>query len=364
MVLVIKASATLAPDGARGADGPVRRAGVARDCIAGRLRRVAMTPQFGLGRAMPVADRRTDVIIAGVNKAGTTSLFVSLSTHPDVAASSIKETRYFLPARYDELLAPESVWEGYFAGGGDRPVRLEATPSYFYGAARVAEAMRARLVNPHVLLVLREPVSRAISFFTYQKVRLRFPADYPIEEYLVAADRLTDAELLDPDNERYMAFRGGCYADYLPGWLDTLGAEHVRVLDFGRLVADQADTLRKTAEWIGLDPAAFPADALSSENRTTGFKSKGFQRVALAGNDRLERLLRRHPEAKRKLRAFYYRLNGRSADEVVPGRVKADLAARYAAPNARLARQLDDAGLERPAWLDDATGQTSTGERA
>lgn len=302
-----------------------------------------------------MADGRTDVVIAGVNKAGTTSLFVSLSTHPDVAPSSIKETRYFLPARYGEPLAPESVWDGYFAGEGDLPVRLEATPSYFYGGERVAEVIRERLVNPHVLLVFREPVSRAISFFTYQKVRLRLPADEPIEEYLAAADQLGDADFLDPGNERYMAFRGGCYADYLPGWLDTLGAERIRVLDFGALVEDPAGTLRSTAEWLGLDPARFPAGALSSENRTTGFKSKGFQRVALAANDRLERVLRRHPDTKRKLRAFYYRLNGRSIDEQIPDRVITELAARYEEPNARLARQLDDAGLSRPAWLSDQT---------
>jgi hypothetical protein len=42
-----------------------------------------------------VAPQRADAVIAGVNKAGTTSLFVSLSTHPDVAPSAIKETRYF-----------------------------------------------------------------------------------------------------------------------------------------------------------------------------------------------------------------------------------------------------------------------------
>ena len=80
-----------------------------------------------------MAVERTDAIIAGVNKAGTTSLFVSLSTHPDVAPSSIKETGYFLPARYGRPLEPSSVWDGYFADAGDRPVHLEATPSYFYG---------------------------------------------------------------------------------------------------------------------------------------------------------------------------------------------------------------------------------------
>jgi hypothetical protein len=307
-----------------------------------------------------MADGRTDVVIAGVNKAGTTSLFVSLSTHPDVTPSSIKETGYFLPARYGEPLAPTSVWDTYFAGVNSGRVRLEATPSYFYGGDRVATAMRERLVNPRILLVFREPVSRAISFFTYQKVRLRFPADYPIEEYLAVADRLNDDDFLDPDNERYMAFRGGCYADYLPGWLETLGTERIDVLDFAALIGDPAGTLRSTSEWLGLDPDRFPPDAASSENRTTGFKSKGFQRVALAGNDRLERVLRRHPEAKRKLRAFYYRLNGRAAEEQIPARVRAELAARYEEPNARLVRQLDDAGFRRPAWLSD---QTSSGDR-
>ena len=181
-----------------------------------------------------MARGRTDAIIAGVNKAGTTSLFVSLSTHPDVAPSSIKETRYFLPARYGTPLPPAAEWDAYFADAGDRPVHLEATPSYFYGGAAVAEAMRSRLVDPRALVVVREPVSRAISFFTYQKMRLRFPADYPISDYLAEADRLAPADFDDPDNEKYMAFRGGCYADYLSGWFDVLGTDHVRVIDSAR----------------------------------------------------------------------------------------------------------------------------------
>jgi hypothetical protein len=294
---------------------------------------------------------RTDAVIAGVNKAGTTSFFVSLSAHPDVAPSSIKETGYFLPARYGQPLAPAEEWDAYFANAGARPVHLEATPSYFYGGAAVAEAMRDRLVDPHVLVVLREPVSRAISFFTYQKIRLRFPVDYSVAAYLEEADRLTPDDFLDPENEKYMAFHGGCYAEFLPGWLDVLGAERVHVIDFDRLVRDQRSTLHEAASWLGLDPSRFPANALSSENRTTGFKSERFQRLALAGNDKLERLLRRHPEAKRKLRAFYYRLNGRSTEEHVPDAVRAELARRYEEPNARLAEQLDAAGIPRPTWL-------------
>ncbi len=303
-----------------------------------------------------MASGRVDAIIAGVNKAGTTSLFVSLSTHPDVAPSSIKETRYFLPPRYGRPLPPESVWEGYFDGQGDRPVRLEATPSYFYGGARVAAPMRARLVDPHIVLLLREPVARAMSFFAYQKVRLRFPVDLSITDYLAAADRLGPDAFSDPDNEPYMAYQGGVYADYLPEWLDTFGTARMRVLDFQELITEPAPLLGSLIEWLGLDPGRLPAAAVSSENRTTGYKNKGLQQLALAGNDRLERLLRRHPDAKRKLRDFYYRLNGRQANEDVPEAVRAELAARYEEPNARLAAQLQDAGIALPGWLTDQTG--------
>jgi Sulfotransferase domain len=304
---------------------------------------------------------RTDAVIAGVNKAGTTSLFVSLSTHPDVAPSAIKETRYFLPARYGQPLEPFSSYQDYFHDAGVRPVRLEATPSYFYGGVAVATKMRELLTNPRVLLILREPVSRALSFFAYQKVRLRVPADRSISDYLAAADALSDDDFRDPENEKYMAFRGGCYADFLPAWLETFGTDRLHVVWFEELVSDRAAVVDPLAEWLALDPMKFPDGALSSENRTTGFKNKAFQGFALKANDRLERVLRRHPDTKRKLRALYYKLNGKPVADEIPQSVREELADRYCEPNARLAAQLEDAGIELPAWL---SGQRRSAERA
>src|SRR5262245_42062490 len=55
-----------------------------------------------------------DVVIAGVNKAGTTSLFVSLSEHPDIAPSAVKETRFFLPARYGRPLESAADYDELF----------------------------------------------------------------------------------------------------------------------------------------------------------------------------------------------------------------------------------------------------------
>ena len=104
------------------------------------FRRLNRPPRSVESRAMTPSH----AVIAGVNKAGTTSLFASLSTHPAVAPASIKETRYFLPARYGEPLEPLSVYDEYFAGAAPGAVRLEATPSYLYGGA----AVRARHRRP------------------------------------------------------------------------------------------------------------------------------------------------------------------------------------------------------------------------
>ena len=74
-------------------------------------------------------------------------------------------------------------------------------------------------------------------------------------------------------------------------------------------------SLARADEVLVLTPrweVALPDEGLSSENRTTGFKNPGLQRVALGVNDRFEPFLRRHHGLKRRLRAAYVRVNGRA----------------------------------------------------
>lgn len=295
---------------------------------------------------------RANAIIAGVNKAGTTSLFVSLASHPDVAAAAVKETRYFLPARWGQVLESVDAYEACFADASPTArVRLEATPSYFYGGNAVIAAMRSVCGDDlRVIVVLREPVARFWSFFTFQKARLRIPEALGADEYLEHADALSEDEFRDPENERWFAFRGGCYADWLPAWSAAFGAR-LRVVFFEHLTDEPDRVLRDSAAFLGIDPAGFPATTLASENRTTGYKRAGFQRVALAFNDRFERFLRRHYGLKERLRSVYYRLNGASRREQLPEPVRAMLTDRYAEPNARLAEQLVAMGVtDVPAW--------------
>jgi len=290
-------------------------------------------------------------VIAGVNKAGTTSLFVSLGEHPRVVASRVKETRYFLPVRWGRPLPPFEHYEAQFPPAPPGSVRLEASPSYFYGGAPLARAIAEHLPGARIVVVLREPVARAVSFFRYQKTRLRIPADLSFADYLAEAHALGDRLYTDPACEPWFAEAGGRYADHLPGWIEVFGPGAVRILWFEDLVADPAGELGRLAEWLGLDPALLPRRGLAAENRTTGYRVAGLQRLALAFNDRGERLLRRVPGVKRALRRLYYRLNGRELAEEIPGAVLAELAARYEEPNRRLAGFLASWGVPAPGWL-------------
>jgi hypothetical protein len=301
-----------------------------------------------------------DVVIAGVNKAGTTSLFVSLAEHPQVAPSAVKETRYFLPARYGNPPAPLDVYRSYFESSGDCAVRLEATPSYFYGGGPLARLIDETLPSARIIVIRREPVGRAISFFQYQKTRLRIPPELTIEEYVAHADTLTDEDFLDPANERYFAVGGGRYADFLPAWLEVFGPDRLLVVDFDQLTREPARVLLETVTWLDLDPMLLPNDALAAENRTMGFKSRRLQRIALGVNDRFERILRRYPALKRRVRALYFRMNGQQAGTHISDDVRRELAERFREPNERLAVQLRSAGFAVPSWL----GELSPGAEA
>lgn len=297
-----------------------------------------------------LASVRANAIIAGVNKAGTTSLFVSLSGHRDVAAATVKETRYFLPPRWGQPLAPVSEYDEYFADARAN-VRLEATPSYFYGGAAVADAMLEVCGDDlRVLVVLRDPVTRFWSFFNYQKARLRIPEDMTGEAYLARGDSLSDAEFRDPDNERWFGYRGGCYADWLPAWHERFGA-HLELVWFEDLMTEPARVLSDVARFLHIDPDGYASLELASENLTTGYRRPGLQRLALRANDRLERFLRRHYGLKERLRSVYYRINGSRRRDQLPDALRATLVTRYAAPNDRLREQLSSMRRSAPPWL-------------
>jgi hypothetical protein len=192
-------------------------------------------------------------IIAGVSRAGTTTMFNALAAHPQVCSSTTKETRYFQAVRYGEPLAPLSEYQSYFRRCGAQPVTMECTPDYFYGGAATAAAIKS-VCDPRIAIILREPISRLISFYRFMQSRLQIPQDMSLQQYVERCLAVPDADINDRANNVYTGLWGGQYARVLPDWLAAYPGR-CDVYFFDDLVADPCGwRSTHTARWPGLRP--------------------------------------------------------------------------------------------------------------
>lgn len=289
-------------------------------------------------------------VIAGVNKAGTTTLFDAMAQHPDIAASSVKETCFWLPLRYDEPQPGLDDYAEFFADAPESQITMEATPGYFYGGDRLAPAMNESLPDLRVLVVFRDPVDRLVSFFRFQKSMLRLEPDLTIDRYVdecldLPPDRLVHERDLNP----MFGVEGGRYDRYLQPWIDQFG-DRLRILDFEDLAADTPGVLRDVGGWLGLDPEPWTDIDSSASNRTVAPKNRTLHRAALTVNRTFERRLRDLPRTKAVVRRFYQSINSGQREPDLTDETRQRLVGLYAPHRDGLASQLDRAGHRVPSW--------------
>ncbi len=293
-----------------------------------------------------------NLIIAGVNKAGTTSLYAYLAQHPQIGASAVKETCHFLPWRYDEPKPDLAEYRRQFTHVADKPVRFESTPGYFYGGSALIQALTETLGSDlKIILIFREPVSRLISFFNFKKSTLELPADLTLHGYIDRCLAMDPADLRVRKNNPWFGVEGGLYSKYLPPWIDAFG-DRLKILFTDDLHRDARRVLREIFTFVAVDTDPAEHIALTRENRGTGYRFAPAQRLALAVNRVGERFWRTHPKLKQTLRRAYYTLNGRAQNTDHHPAVIERMHAFYKPYNQQLIEQLNGFGVTRlPGWL-------------
>jgi hypothetical protein len=289
-------------------------------------------------------------IIVGVSRAGTTTLFNALSTHPQVCSSATKETRYFQAVRYGEPLAPLAEYQSYFRRYDGQPVTMECTPDYFYGGSATAQAIKD-VCDPRVTIILREPISRLISFFQFMQARLQVPREMTLQQYVERCQSVPDTEINQRANNVYTGLWGGAYARQLPDWLAAY-PERCDIYFFDDLIADPDALLADQCRRLGIDPHASPA-ATEADNTSAGYRSPAAQRVAALAAKRSRALFRRYPSLYNRARRAYEAVNQReSRVDPIAETVRREITAVYQPWNELLAQQLGDAGYDAlPGWL-------------
>jgi len=198
------------------------------------------------------------LIIAGVTRAGTTSLFYYLGDHPCVRPSTLKETRFFMDSdglrrlhRYEEGL---EAYGTFFPDCPDDAVRLEATPDYLYrptAARRIADSLPGSLV----VVILREPIGRLISWRRYAIQNGLLDANTTLADYIQTQfDAQTSGDSL-PQHLR--ALQEGRYTRFLAPWIEALGRSRLIVCNYRDLLHDPGDVTRGICKSVGIDPAFY-----------------------------------------------------------------------------------------------------------
>lgn len=279
--------------------------------------------------------------IAGVPKAGTSSIHRWLADHPDVAGSCEKETYFFADPGTHMFRASATSTNGldgyaqYFPqdGGLRRKVLVESTPAYIY----YEEALRnipELATRPKCLFVVREPAAQIYSLFRYFSGNWNWvPHDMSFRSFVEAAQ--TGSHDFNGNELARNVLRNAVYVDFLERWRARLGRERMFVRTFDHLLRDKKAFTRTIAGWLDLNPAFYDDYPFPRENDSYAVRCQRLQALNLRVRGKLRRARLYGP-----LRRAYRRLNtttppGPSNDDL---EVMADLRRRFRADNERLAR--------------------------
>ena len=202
-------------------------------------------------------------LIAGAAKCGTTSLYYYLQQHPDIFMSPVKEPNFlscltqikYKHAR-DQLSASRDVrtYDAYcrlFEKSGGRKAVGEASLSTMYLYDRSIPAIKRYLGDPQIIMILRDPVARAYSAYTFI-VRDGW-------ETLSFAESLKMEEKRKADGCRLMwLYRGlSLYAHQVRAFQENFS--QVQVLLYDDLKRSAPDIMRSVFTFLDVNPDFVPA---------------------------------------------------------------------------------------------------------
>ncbi len=243
----------------------------------------------------PVA--RPAFLIIGAQKAGTTSMFRYLMDHSQLVEPITKEIHYFdfnhdrgdawYQAHFDSKAS-----SGYLTG--------EATPFYL---CHPEVAARVHRYSPDIRLVvlLRDPVSRAVSHYQHERARLREHRSIS-EAFEHELDELATIDINDPAvfAENGLAHRTGYllrgyYADYLSRWLEYFDRDQLLVLQSEQFFADTQQALTTVQSFLGVTAESLDTSDIHLQSAESALLDAALQQRCrehlLSANARLASIL-------------------------------------------------------------------------
>uniref|UniRef100_A0A2M4BRG8 Putative heparan sulfate glucosamine 3-o-sulfotransferase 3b1 n=1 Tax=Anopheles marajoara TaxID=58244 RepID=A0A2M4BRG8_9DIPT len=202
-------------------------------------RQVAPKYRFLRQQGLRPSRHLPDALIIGVKKSGTRALLEFIRLHPGVRAAGCEV--HFFDRHYNKGLA---WYRQHMPPTIEGQITMEKTPSYFI--TREAPR-RVYQMNPStkLLVVVRDPVTRAISDYTQAKSK-----KHDMKRFEELA--FTNGSAGGVVDTSWGPVKIGVYSKYLEHWLELFPVSQLLFISGERLVADPAMEIARVQDFLGL----------------------------------------------------------------------------------------------------------------
>lgn len=284
---------------------------------------------------------KNNLIIGGVYKGGTTSLYTYLSMHPEICVSNKKETEYFHKK--------DPIYEDYmnfFEHCNGEKILVEASPGYLFDDECILERIKSTLPNNKIIFILRNPIDRFLSDIRHLIKTMNIDSNStPYDYYLDCIKDLSKDVFPNSLGQ-------GLYINFLKKWYSVYPDNDIKILFFDDLSEDSNSVLFDICDWLKLDDSCYRNLKLGVENKSIGFKNESLQKWAYSIFNRYEGFFRKNYKIKVFLRNIYLLLNKKDLDLDTTDELIKELSQFYQKPNQELKSFLVSHGYKNlPNWL-------------
>ena len=235
-----------------------------------RAKRLGRAVSIRVGAATSSRRQLPSFVLVGAQRAGTTSFFRALQSHPLVHSANYHKGVNYFDVNYGRGLA---WYQGHFPTVRSlqrrtdevpgKPVTFEASGYYMFHP-RAAERMGRDLPDARILMMLRDPVERAYSAWKHEHARgfetESFERALELEEERLAGEveRMRADDDYQSARHRHQAYRlRGQYAEQLERMQEFFPADRIHVIESESFFEQPETTYGGVLEFLGL-PRVMP----------------------------------------------------------------------------------------------------------
>ena len=216
------------------------------------------------------------LIIGGVTKAGTTSLFNYLADHPEICPASFKETRFFLDLNYplnSKYRCDSHGLEKYnefYTQCPQARIRLEATPDYLYSdgcAARISK----NIPKVKMIFILRDPIARLYSWYQFSQQDGKLGVEISFADYVEMQVNQNQSDL-DYAPQHMRSLVQGCYAKYLKSFFGVLGERNCLIIHLEDLEKSPVEVMREICFFVAIEDEFYETYNFLAANKTQSMR--------------------------------------------------------------------------------------------